>query len=211
LKTLYLKSVDSTQNYLKDLLKNENLELPFAVISEVQTNGIGSRDNLWSGLDGNLFLSFAISLEQLPKDLKIESCSIYFAYLLKETLSELNSSVWLKWPNDFYIDKLKIGGMITNLAGDNLICGVGLNLVDSPKEFTKLDIEISKETLLNNYFNKISERAMWKQIFSKYKLEFNHNKNFFTHINNKKISLEDAELYSDGSIIINNERIYSLR
>ncbi len=211
MKTLYLKSVDSTQNYLKDLLKNENLELPFAVISEVQTNGIGSRDNLWSGLDGNLFLSFAISLEQLPKDLKIESCSIYFAYLLKETLSELNSSVWLKWPNDFYIDKLKIGGMITNLAGDNLICGVGLNLVDSPKEFTKLDIEISKETLLNNYFNKISERAMWKQIFSKYKLEFNHNKNFFTHINNKKISLEDAELYSDGSIIINNERIYSLR
>ena len=53
-----------------------------------------------------IFFSFAIKIDELPTDLKLESASIYFAYLLKETLYELGSCVWLKWPNDFYIDDL---------------------------------------------------------------------------------------------------------
>ena len=211
MKTTYLKSVDSTQIYLKELLKDKSFELPHAVISDIQTNGIGSRDNSWQGMEGNLFLSFALSLDSLPKDLKLESASIYFAYLLKETLESLSSSTWLKWPNDFYIDDLKIGGMITNIVGNNLICGVGLNLVNAPKEFTTLDITISKDALLKKYFKNIEKKVSWKQVFSKYKLEFYKNQNFSTHKNNLRIFLGNAELQSDGSIISNGERIYSTR
>ena len=158
MKITYLKSVDSTQTYLKELIKDKKLQLPHAVVSDIQTNGIGSRDNLWQGMDGNLFLSFALSLDSLPKDLKLESASIYFAYLLKETLWDLNSLTWLKWPNDFYLNDLKIGGMITNIVDNNLICGVGLNLVNSPKEFTVLDISISQEELLKKYFKNIEKK-----------------------------------------------------
>jgi len=182
-----------------------------AIVSDIQTDGIGSRDNGWDSLSGNLFLSFTIPLENLPKDLKLESSSIYFAYLLKELLHNYGSSVWLKWPNDFYIDNLKIGGMITNIVGNNIICGVGLNLVKTPNDFAKLDIDIDREKLLNNYFLKIDKKPLWKQVFSNYKLEFNRNKNFFTHKNNLKVPLGDANLQSDGSIIIDNERMYSLR
>ncbi|WP_455756562.1 biotin--[acetyl-CoA-carboxylase] ligase [Sulfurimonas sp.] len=211
MKTTYLKSVGSTQIYLKELLKDKNLELPHAVMSDVQTDGIGSRDNSWQGMDGNLFLSFALSLDSLPKDLKLGSASIYFAYLLKETLQSLDSSTWLKWPNDFYIDDLKVGGMITNIVNDTLICGVGLNLVNSPKEYTTLDISISKDELLKNYFKNIEKKVSWKQVFSKYKLEFYKNQSFSTHKNNLRILLGDAELQCDGSIISNGERIYSTR
>ncbi len=211
LKIIYLESVDSTQSYLKNLLKNKKLELPCAVVSNIQTNGLGSRGNSWQGLEGNLFLSFAIPLESLPKDLKLASSSIYFAYLLKETLSELGSHVWLKWPNDFYIDGIKIGGMITNVIGNILVCGVGINLVDAPENFTTLDISISRESLLKNYFEKVENIYLWKQIFSKYKIEFDKNKRFYTHNKNLKISLENAILQEDGSIIINTQRIYSTR
>lgn len=211
MKTTYLESVGSTQTYLKKLLKDENLELPHAVIAKKQTDGVGSRENSWVGMEGNLFLSFAISLENLPKDLKLESSSIYFAYLLKETLIELNSSTWLKWPNDFYIDDLKIGGMITNIVENSLICGLGLNLVSSPKEFGILDITISSDELLKLYFKKIEKKISWKQVFSKYELEFYRNQNFFTHNNNLRILLGDAKLQNDGSIVSNGERIYSRR
>lgn len=208
---LYLESVDSTQNYLKELVRTSNIQLPHAVVSNIQTDGIGSRGNAWQGLDGNLFLSFAIALKDLPSDLKIESSSIYFAYLLKETLSELNSEVWLKWPNDFYLDKFKIGGMITNIVKDVVICGVGLNLAIAPEGFSKLDISISREELLKKYFINIEKKILWKQVFSKYKLEFYKNQNFFTHTNNLRISLEGASLESDGSVTINGKRIFSLR
>ena len=199
----YLESVDSTQTYLKKLINEKSVQPPHAVVANIQTDGIGSRGNSWTGM--------AISLEDLPKDLKLESASIYFAYLLKETLFELNSSTWLKWPNDFYIDNLKIGGMITNITGNTLVCGVGLNLVASPKEFTILDIRISNDELLKLYLKKIEKKISWKQVFSKYKLEFCLNKNFFANDDNLRILLGDAELQSDGSIISNGERIYSRR
>ena len=211
MKITYLKTVDSTQTYLKKLVKDKNIQLSHAIVADRQTNGVGSRDNSWKGLDGNLFLSFAISISDLPKDLKLESASIYFAYLLKETLDELNSSTWLKWPNDFYIEDLKIGGMITNIVDSVLLCGVGLNLATSPKEFATLDIKISKDKLLKQYFKKIEKKISWKQVFSKYELEFYRNRNFFTHSSGLKISLAEAQLQSDGSIVCDGERIYSLR
>ena len=207
----YLESVDSTQKYLKELLLKEKINPPYAVVSNRQTNGIGSRDNLWSGMDGNLFLSFTIHLDELPNDLKLESSSIYFSYILQNTLFDLGSKVWLKWPNDFYIDDLKLGGMITNIVGNSLICGVGLNLVNSPDGFGTLDIKILREELLQKYFTNVEKKISWKQVFSKYKLEFYRNQKFFTHNNSLKISLDKATLQNDGSILVNNKRIYSLR
>ncbi len=208
---LSLNSVDSTQKYLKELIKQNSVQLPYAVTSNIQTAGIGSRDNTWKSLDGNLFLSFAFSLKDLPKDLKLESASIYFAYILKETLKELNSSLWLKWPNDFYINDKKIGGMITNIFNNTLICGVGLNIENGYENFDKLDIKIDKNKLIELYFQNIKKNYSWKQIFSNYELEFYRNKFFFTYNENLRISLEDASLQNDGSIIINGKRIYSLR
>lgn len=206
-----LKSVDSTQKYLKELLLSKKVTAPYSVVADIQTDGIGSRGNSWQGLRGNLFLSFAVEIASLPKDLKLESASIYFAYLLKETLNEFGSVIWLKWPNDFYLEDKKAGGMITNILDKNLICGVGLNLQSAPDGFAKLDIAIERRKLLERYFENIKKSSSWKQVFSKYKLEFYKNQNFFTHNNNLKIPLENVSLQDDGSIVSNGERIYSLR
>jgi len=155
LQILSHKTLPSTQEYLKELLQTKKFSSPIAVTCDIQTQGIGSRDNKWDGLEGNLFVSFSLSLETLPKDLKIESASIYFAYILKVTLEELGSKVWLKWPNDFYIDSFKIGGMITNIIGKDIICGFGLNLVKAPNGFSMLDIKLEKTFFLKKYFENL--------------------------------------------------------
>ncbi len=211
MKILSLESVDSTQKHLKELIRENKAELPCAVVSDMQTEGVGSRGNSWEGIKGNLFLSFALYLDDLPHDLKLESASIYFAYILKETLGEFNSEVWLKWPNDFYLGDLKIGGMITNVIKDTLVCGVGLNMTHAPENFSKLDVNIEKNLLLEQYFKKIEKKISWKQVFSKYELEFYKNKDFFTHDKSVKVSLKGVSLQSDGSIISNGKRIFSLR
>ena len=211
MKTLFFKSLPSTQLYLKELLKQNKVELPLGVVADVQTAGVGSRNNSWNSKEGNLFVSFALKLSELPADLPLESASIYFSFLLKETLSELGSKVFLKWPNDLYIGESKIGGMITNIVGDTLVCGVGVNLEKKNSLFGSLDIEISRELLLEKYFANIEKRVLWKQIFSKYKLEFQTNQKFSTHINGIKVSLSEAELEDDGSLVINGQKVYSLR
>ena len=119
--------------------------------------GVGSRNNSWVSQKGNLFLSFALPLSNLPQDLKLESASIYFSYLLKETLEDLGSKVFLKWPNDLYLNEEKIGGMITNIVNDVIVCGVGLNLIKSSDGFACLDLELDKNIILKSYFNKIEK------------------------------------------------------
>jgi BirA family biotin operon repressor/biotin-[acetyl-CoA-carboxylase] ligase len=211
LQIVWCESIDSTQKYLKRELQNKALSAPVAVVANVQTEGIGSRGNNWESQEGNLFCSFALARSELPSDLKIESASIYFSYILKETLEQMHSKVWIKWPNDFYVENKKAGGMITSLLGDTVLCGVGLNLQNSPQAFSTLDISVDKKELLLKYFANLEKKVSWKQVFSKYRLEFYKNKNFFTHLHNKRISLQEARLCEDGSLEINGERIYSLR
>jgi len=211
LKILYFKTLPSTQLYLKEQLKRKALEIPIAVVADIQTKGVGSRENSWMSQEGNLFLSFALDINELPSDLKLESVCIYFSYLLKEVLTEFDSNVFLKWPNDFYIENKKIGGMITNIVDNILICGVGLNLTTAPEGFAALDITINRKILIEKYWQKIEKKVLWKQVFSKYKLEFENNKNFFTHSKEMRISLESSTLESDGSLNVNGERIYSRR
>lgn len=211
MQTLWFDELGSTQTYLKEKLKNGELNSPIAVVADKQTDGLGSRGNSWIGMEGNLFFSFAVNKDELPSDLALESSSIYFSYLLKETLEELGSKLWLKWPNDFYLNDEKIGGTITYMRDNDLVCGIGLNLLSSPDGFTFLDIKINKKDLLNKFFKKIKNKSSWKQVFSKYKIEFTNSKRYSTHFENNKISLENAELNNDGSLTIDGQRIYSLR
>jgi len=206
-----LKTVDSTQRYLLDALKKGELHAPVCVVAQRQEAGKGSRGNSWCGVEGNLFFSFVIDREDLPDDLKLESSSIYFTFLLKQTLETLGSQVWLKWPNDFYLNNMKIGGAITNLYKEKLVCGIGLNTKHAPEGFSCLDIEIDNETLLKHYLEILEKPPKWKQIFSQYEIEFVKSRSYFTHSGDQRLSLENAHLLDDGSIECDGQRIFSLR
>jgi BirA family biotin operon repressor/biotin-[acetyl-CoA-carboxylase] ligase len=208
---IYLEKVDSTHTYLKEYIKLNGFLKPIAIVTQFQTNGIGSRENNWYGRKGNLFFSFVVTKNHLPDDLKLESASIYFSFLLKEIFSQLGSKVWLKWPNDFYIDDKKIGGTITTLTNELLFCGIGINIVKVAEEYGILDISIDIKSLLINYFDLIEAKPSWKDIFSKFEIEFKVSKEYKTTINKEKISLIDSILLEDGSIMIDSKKVYSSR
>ncbi len=211
MKIIRLDEVDSTHTYLKEYLLHNEINELICIVTDMQTNGIGSRGNSWSGDKGNLFFSFAIKKENLPKDLPLQSISIYFSFILKLVLNKLSSKVWLKWPNDFYINDKKIGGTITTATKDVILCGIGLNMVSNCQEYGLLDIDIEQDKLLNSYLENIEKKLSWQDIFSEYVIEFQRSKKFQATIHGKKVSLEEAKLNNDGSIEINNEKVFSLR
>ncbi|MFX4154160.1 biotin--[acetyl-CoA-carboxylase] ligase [Aliarcobacter butzleri] len=211
MKIVRLDEVDSTHKYLKEYISKNEYTNPLCIVTDLQTQGIGSRGNSWIGKKGNLFFSFVIDINSLPNDLPLQSTSIYFTFILKIILKNLGSKVWIKWPNDFYMKDKKIGGTITSMSKNLIFCGIGLNLVDVEKEYDKLDIKINIDEVLEKYFFEIEKNISWKQIFSDFKIEFEKSKKFRTTIDNQKISLENAILNDDGSIQINNEKVFSLR
>ncbi len=207
----YLKSCASTHTYLKEYIKANGYLNPLAVVTKIQTNGIGSRDNNWESKDGNLFFSFVLNKKLLPNDLELQSASIYFSYLLKDILSSEGSLAFLKWPNDFYCHDKKLGGTITTIKNNLIYCGIGLNLKKVNNNFGYLDISIDIPDLLKKFFNELEKYPSWKQIFSKFEIEFKKTNDFKTNIKNQQILLKDTILQKDGSLLVNGKKVFSLR
>ncbi len=208
---LWFKHLPSTHKYLIEQIKSKNILPPKAVGVDFQSDGVGSRGNSWIAEEGNLFFSFCVEEKQLPKDLPLASTSIYFSWLMREVLCSLGSKVWLKWPNDFYINDKKIGGTITTKTRTSIIGSIGLNLVLAPSDFGVLDIKIEAKKLSELFIKELEKNISWKNVFSKYKIEFQNSLGFTFHLDGKIVSLADSKLNDDGSIEVERKRVYSLR
>ena len=207
----YFNTLPSTQAYLLSQIEIGNLDTPLAVWCEEQSAGLGSRENSWIGGKGNFFASFALPVKMIPQDLPLGSASIYFSFIMKQTLHTLGEKVWLKWPNDFYLDQDKVGGTITKKIDQMLVCGIGINLKNSQNGYRALQSDISPKILLDKYLLAVEKFPKWKEIFSLYKIEFELSRKFSVHIENDEKSLKNAVLCEDGSLIMEGKRVFSLR
>jgi BirA family biotin operon repressor/biotin-[acetyl-CoA-carboxylase] ligase len=205
------ESLPSTQLYLIDALNKKELEAPVLVLANEQSDGIGSRDNEWSGSRGDMFLSMAIQKHSLPTDLPLSAVAIYFAFFMKEVLACYNEEIFLKWPNDFYLGDDKIGGCVSKELKDDIVIGIGINLTPNSAGYKHLDIDVTPLKLAQEFINEWMMIPSWKYIFSKYQVEFGLSKKFDVHIDGEKKSLENAQLFSDGSIEIDNKKVFSVR
>lgn len=277
------KSLESTQTMLTNHVRSHVLDAPFLVIALNQTNGIGSRSNAWEQVSCGLHLSCALPMNLLPKDLPKQSTSIYFGQILLELFQEFRKDLWLKWPNDFYLNDYKVGGLVTHFLKNCVVFGIGLNIL-SDKQHSLLTDRISDglenkifdnnfkenglknadktqakkcESLDKNSIKSLSQSILftiiqkilhflsfnivefdlqndiditthgiscksflhdsmtWCEVFRRYEKDFHRNYRFSTHIkedgDNHKVSLQDARLQQDGSIILHDRTLYSLR
>ena len=106
--------------------------------AKFQTAGRGQRGNKWSSAAGqNLTFSVLLNFThpQMP-DLAVRNqflLSIASALSVSDLLQKLNIRNTIKWPNDIYIGRRKVCGMlIENIVGntglEHSIIGIGLNL-----------------------------------------------------------------------------------
>ncbi len=207
----FIENLPSTHKSLCEWVKSNKVAPPYLLYVDEQTRGIGSRNNTWLGEKGNLYMSFCVHKNSLPNDLPAVSVCIYFAYLMKEVLEDLGSLTWLKWPNDFFLDEKKIGGAMSAKIGDVYVVSFGINLLFSPDKFGVLDVKIGNEALVKKFVEKLKKNLSWKKVFSKFRVEFQKNKDFTFHHNGQVRCLGEAVLCEDGSLKIDKEKVYNLR
>ncbi len=205
------ESLPSTQIELLERAKSR-----LCLLALKQNAGIGSRGNSWSGVEEGLYFSFCLSKKDLPEDLALQSVSIYFGFWFKEILRQWNTDVWLKWPNDIYVEKKKIGGVMVSIKGDLLVCGIGLNFLSADASFGALGTCLDRLEVLEKFFEILQKSISWKQTLNKYKIEFYKNIDFSFHHRDPVrgeyvVELKDAELCEDGALLVWGQKIYSLR
>lgn len=207
----WFDELTSTQEYLTEQLKNGSLQAPVCIACNKQTHGQGSRGRTWHNTKDALLFSFAISGNTLPVDLCKESASIYFMYLFKLYITEQAPECWFKWPNDIYVNERKVGGAITSWIPslNTYICGIGINLT-SNREFTGIEVKQSKQDIVSGYLALFQKPLSWKQIFSKFEVEFLQTKNSSVYRTVTE-NHENVTLNHDGSLSLDDTKVFSLR
>ena len=148
--------VSSTNDVAKELSKD--IKEPTVIVAETQTSGRGRRGNKWISKTGNLFFSQIFSSRTTVSNLAfVTSLSVV------EAICNFNhnTNVAIKWPNDILIEDKKIAGiLIENTPENNVILGIGVNIISNPDtseisyHSTNLSangITSSKERLLEEY------------------------------------------------------------
>ena len=124
-----LDEVDSTNDYVKvNLDKMTNLSV---VRANYQINGRGRNGHDWQSRKGDdLLMSILVKDFKKPQDLhkmtQIVACSVV------GLLDRYGIKAKIKWPNDIYVDDLKICGILVEAVYQpdlkGVIVGVGLNV-----------------------------------------------------------------------------------
>ena len=129
---IYYKSIDSTQNEIFRLIKNENITNGTLVIADIQTNGKGTHGRIWHTDEANnVAFSFYIQLDCNIK--KIEGITVEIAKIIIDILEKsYGIHLEIKLPNDIVFNDKKIGGILTQskIIGENvkyLVIGIGMN------------------------------------------------------------------------------------
>jgi BirA family biotin operon repressor/biotin-[acetyl-CoA-carboxylase] ligase len=128
-----LLSTESTNDYIKELADDQKISEGSLVIAAEQSQGRGYGNNTWFAESGkNLTFSFLLK----PNYLKAEQqflISKMVSLSLLDYLKEYSNEVCIKWPNDIFIRKNKIAGILieNDLAGKKIlqtIVGIGINI-----------------------------------------------------------------------------------
>ncbi|MBL0013083.1 MAG: biotin--[acetyl-CoA-carboxylase] ligase [Flavobacterium sp.] len=134
MKLVKLDAIDSTNDYLKDLVRTMNAENYTVVTAEHQTKGKGQRGSTWASEKGkNLIMSMLVR-DFINSGTAMFDLNIVVSLAVLQALDSLDiPKLSIKWPNDIMSDDKKIGGILieNSFKSDNTvdsIVGIGLNV-----------------------------------------------------------------------------------
>lgn len=133
----WLDQIDSTNDHALLLANQPEIESPWLIGAERQTAGRGRGANRWWGAEGSLLFSLLIDMPKMGLvSADWPRFSLITGLAVAETLASMVSSavVGLKWPNDVWLGRRKVGGILIEQSDrfpERLVIGVGLNVNNS--------------------------------------------------------------------------------
>jgi BirA family biotin operon repressor/biotin-[acetyl-CoA-carboxylase] ligase len=162
---LHLPSVDSTNNYAKELIAKSSPIDGTVILADEQYAGRGQMGNTWhSEAKKNLTFSiifhtsFLQATEQFWLNIAISLgiCTVVNKYISvnsESNLAEQSFTATIKWPNDIFVGNKKIAGIlientIQGIFLKNSIIGIGINV--NQTDFEEMNKIISMQLTTGN-------------------------------------------------------------
>ncbi|BDB54985.1 biotin--[acetyl-CoA-carboxylase] ligase [Flavobacterium ammoniigenes] len=134
MKLIKLDAIDSTNEFLKGLSAQQDLENFTVVTAENQTKGKGQRGAVWNSEVGKNLIMSVLVRDFLTDINAIFNLNIAFSLAVIAALKKKNiPDLSIKWPNDILSANKKIGGILieNSIKSDAAILsivGLGLNV-----------------------------------------------------------------------------------
>jgi BirA family biotin operon repressor/biotin-[acetyl-CoA-carboxylase] ligase len=138
----WFDEVGSTNDYAKEGIRSGEVNAPEIIGAEFQTGGRGRFGREWLSPAGkNLLFSLVIKIDSsYASSVWHQTCGIGVCLCRAVRKNHVPGAV-LVWPNDIYIGRAKLAGMLFETAafkGSNyLVAGMGLNVNQSHREFPR--------------------------------------------------------------------------
>jgi BirA family biotin operon repressor/biotin-[acetyl-CoA-carboxylase] ligase len=122
--------IDSTSQYL--IKHHKKLPSNSIVLAEAQSAGRGRRGKSWtSSFAGCLAISFYHQFNLASNQLS--GLSLVTGLAIVKALETLGVNAQIKWPNDIYVNKQKLAGILIDIVNSNkqqskVVTGIGLNI-----------------------------------------------------------------------------------
>ena len=162
-----LNATNSTNDYLKDLIRKQFVDNFTIVVANDQQKGRGQRDAEWFSESGKNLTFSVLVRDLIMSPTELFTLNIAVALSVFETLNQLTSKKCaVKWPNDIMADNKKIAGiLIENAIQQNgeiySVIGIGLNVnqinFNSISNVTSLKLLESLDFNLDNVLNIVLE------------------------------------------------------
>lgn len=158
------QSVESTQGYAHDAAEAGKAE-GYVAQGMKQTGGKGRHGNQWESPIGNLYMSVLLkpdcAMEQAGQLSFVTAVALSAAF--DDYIDTAKHTKTLKWPNDIYINGLKLCGILLESKMkqnklDSIIIGMGVNIFTKPELATCLN-DVAKEPI---YINVVRDNILAK-------------------------------------------------
>ena len=129
-----LNAIDSTNDFLKVLSRNQSVDNFTTVVAQKQTNGKGQMGAVWQSEEGKNLIMSVLVKDVLQNVDEIFHLNIAVALSVIQVLEVFNiPNLSVKWPNDIMSDQKKICGILieNSIKSDTnveSIIGIGLNV-----------------------------------------------------------------------------------
>lgn len=158
MKVIKLDAIDSTNEFLKDLISKQLVENFTIVTAENQTKGKGQMGSVWNSEIGKNLIMSTLIKNFIFDITKIFNLNIAFSLAVINALEERKiPKVSIKWPNDIMSDTKKIGGILieNSIKSDGTIFSVvGLGLNVNQTYFQDLPKASSLALICDAFFDK---------------------------------------------------------
>ena len=160
MKLIKLDAIDSTNDFLKALSGQDELDNFTVVTAENQTKGRGQMGSKWESESGKNLIMSVLVKDFLFDNKQVFNLSIIVSLAVIETLKSFDiPDLSIKWPNDIMSYSKKIGGILienTIKSDGRIVSVVGLGLNVNQTNFDFLPHASSLKVICNVEFDKDS-------------------------------------------------------